>query len=491
MSDDIRETVARIISSLEKGDPEAAYTLSSTSLELHPRHPALLAFAGVSGAQLQRWVEAKRFLSDAISLGNPAPVVYYHLGITHQAEGGYMEAVGAFEGALKLDTSYFPARLQLGNCLVELGRTEEANRLLEDLLHASSDMRIHKSLGVSSIESNDLDKARYHFEAAVTAFPDWAEAKLNLGFVLLKQNQFDLGWQYHEARFEAETARRGCPVNLPKWKFDSGRKVLVWTEQGIGDVVMYAGQLGEISQVCSQVGVVADSRLHSLFARSWPSIECFDFSISEQDAARYDCQISIESCTNFFRRSLDQFDTARIPYLKANGATRQAYVEQFNRQSGEDTIKVGLSWHSVNTEVGGRRSIPFESLMAPLSAKSELQFVNLQYGDVSSEVRWAQDNGIAFSHPQNADYLQDLEAFAAAVSACDYVVTIDNSTAHFAGALGIPQALMLPFVCDWRWGTADEAIWYSHCQLIRQSNRDSWQAPLQRLEQWLDATCVK
>ena len=490
MSDDIRATVSKIISSLEKGDAEAAYTLAYSSLRQNPGHPALLAFAGVSGAQLKRWAEAKRFLGEAIMAGSPTPVVYYHLGITQQTEGAYLDAIDSFERAIQLDASYFPASLQLGNCLVELGRTEEADLLLEDLLNKSSNKRIHKSLGVSAIERNDLDKARYHFESAVTAFPDWAEAKLNLGFVLLKQHQFELGWQFHEARFEAETTRRGCPVDLPKWEFDSSRKVLVWTEQGVGDAVMYAGQVAQLLQACREVGLVADARLHSLFARSWQSIECFDFSITKEEAARYDCQISIESCTNVLRRNQDQFDTARIPYLKADDLRRNAYVEQFNRHGGEDTVKVGLSWHSVNEEVGSRRSIPFTSLMTALSGRSRLHFVNLQYGDVSSELKWAQDNGVTFSHPGNADYLKDLDAFAAAVSACDYVVTIDNSTTHFAGALGVPQALMLPFVCDWRWGTADQAIWYQHCQLIRQSSRNSWQEPLKKLGQWVDENCV-
>jgi ADP-heptose:LPS heptosyltransferase len=36
----------------------------------------------------------------------------------------------------------------------------------------------------------------------------------------------------------------------------------------------------------------------------------------------------------------------------------------------------------------------------------------------------------------------------------DLVVTIDNSTAHLAAALGVPVWVLLPFAPDWRWHLA-------------------------------------
>jgi len=103
-----------------------------------------------------------------------------------------------------------------------------------------------------------------------------------------------------------------------------------------------------------------------------------------------------------------------------------------------------------------------------------LHLVNLQYGDVSSELSEAREKQFTMSHPDEADYLADLEAFAATVAACDYVVTIDNSTAHFAGALGKSQTILLPYVCDWRWGVKEETVWYQDCFLVRQHSRGDW-----------------
>ena len=54
--------------------------------------------------------------------------------------------------------------------------------------------------------------------------------------------------------------------------------------------------------------------------------------------------------------------------------------------------------------------------------------------------------------------------------ACDSVVTIDNSTAHLAGALGQNVKVLLPFAHDWRWGFNDlSSYWYDNVELYRQN----------------------
>ena len=63
--------------------------------------------------------------------------------------------------------------------------------------------------------------------------------------------------------------------------------------------------------------------------------------------------------------------------------------------------------------------------------------LNLQYGDVSqdlSEIRLKLNRSVASFN--NIDNWNDLDAFTHLISACDKVVSIDNSTVHFAGALG-------------------------------------------------------
>jgi hypothetical protein len=66
------------------------------------------------------------------------------------------------------------------------------------------------------------------------------------------------------------------------------------------------------------------------------------------------------------------------------------------------------------------------------------------------------------------------------------VITIDNSTAHIAGALGVPVWVMLPFAPDWRWllERADSP-WYPTMRLIRQPRRGDWQSVVQTVQKAL------
>jgi ADP-heptose:LPS heptosyltransferase len=80
----------------------------------------------------------------------------------------------------------------------------------------------------------------------------------------------------------------------------------------------------------------------------------------------------------------------------------------------------------------------------------------------------------------------DMDVFAAQIAAMDLVVTIDNSTAHLAGALGVPTWVLLAAVPDWRWLEArEDTPWYSSLRLFRQPKPGDWQSVMQRVQSGL------
>jgi ADP-heptose:LPS heptosyltransferase len=59
----------------------------------------------------------------------------------------------------------------------------------------------------------------------------------------------------------------------------------------------------------------------------------------------------------------------------------------------------------------------------------------------------------------------------------DLVITIDNSAAHLAGALGVPTWVLLPFAPDWRWLLdRDDSPWYPSIRLFRQTQIGDWES---------------
>ena len=73
--------------------------------------------------------------------------------------------------------------------------------------------------------------------------------------------------------------------------------------------------------------------------------------------------------------------------------------------------------------------------------------------------------------------VKDIDGLAALIDACDTVVTISNSNAHIAGALGKEVQLMLPFNAArfWYWqAERKDSLWYPHVHIVRQRSNGDW-----------------
>jgi ADP-heptose:LPS heptosyltransferase len=118
-----------------------------------------------------------------------------------------------------------------------------------------------------------------------------------------------------------------------------------------------------------------------------------------------------------------------------------------------------------------------------LFERPDIRWVSLQYGDHDKLENQAAVANAPIFIDRSVDQFSNMDVFAAQIAAMDMVVTIDNSTAHLAAALGIPTWLLLPFAPDWRWLLTREVTpWYPTMRLFRQPRRGDWQSVIQRVK---------
>jgi len=277
------------------------------------------------------------------------------------------------------------------------------------------------------------------------------------------------------------------PHVQPYWNGESlaGKSVLVWGEQGIGEMIMFSRFFPQLIAAASRVVYETEARMVSLFQRTFPEIEV----IAAEDpparaAAATDVQTAIGDLGRWFwddyleggemRRFVP--DTGRVAEFRAR------YLGEAPRAQ-----LVGISWRSENPRFGGAKSME-PAAFAPLLKRPDTVFVDLQYGDTAEELRQIrQAAGVAVTHDQGFDQKVDVEAFFAQVAAMDAVVSISNTTLHAAGALGIPAAGLLSTVPMWRWGLAGESTpWHPSVRLFRQEAPGDWSAPLRQSLAMLD-----
>jgi uncharacterized protein (TIGR03032 family) len=106
---------------------------------------------------------------------------YFHNGIQAYQQGNLQAAVQYYRQGLALSPQHMNARYQLGVILVDLQDWHAGINELEQVVAERSDhVEAHNSLGVAHVHLKDYDRARWHFERAVTLNPHYEIARNNL-----------------------------------------------------------------------------------------------------------------------------------------------------------------------------------------------------------------------------------------------------------------------------------------------------------------------
>jgi ADP-heptose:LPS heptosyltransferase len=130
----------------------------------------------------------------------------------------------------------------------------------------------------------------------------------------------------------------------------------------------------------------------------------------------------------------------------------------------------------MNAEYGARRSVPIEHLLQAFDPALHT-LVNLQYLAPAEHLQAIRDHGFQLIDAVNA--YDDVEGLAALAAQCDAIVSIDNSTLHLAGALGLKTFALLPRLPNWRWQlSTPHSVWYPSLELIRQAAAVDWSAEI-------------
>lgn len=342
------------------------------------------------------------------------------------------------------------------------------------------------NLGVSHKRLDRVPDAIRQFTHAVCLEPTSVAAQANLGRNLLMSGDLERGWRAleFEKRQTGFTPASGG-FSVPVWDgapIPDG-ELLIWSEEKVGDDILFAGLLPDLARLAGRLRLLAPPRLVALFRRSLPAT----ISVTPYDGKHApDCDMSqvragylLEFVGLFVRHSPADFPPPN-PYLLVDDALAEPY--RAARIPGE--MRVGVAWHSINSLIGDYKSQRLADWAEILTIPG-LRFYSLQYGDNSAELDEVERaTGIRVETPAGIDQMQDLESFAALVSSMDLVISIPNTTAHVAGAIGTPCWVMLPTGpgLSWFWFQESEhTVWYRDMSLFRQVEVGVWAPVVKRV----------
>lgn len=468
---------------------------------------------------------------------------YKGCGLAQIEVNSNMDALDSFSTAIGLDPSNPELLNNRGNVYKYLDQWSLAISDFQQALALRMDYaEAHSNLGNVFKELANFQQALHHYSLAIELKPGFAQAHLNKALILLGQGSFEAGFQEYEWRWATpEYASQVLQTTKPLWEHSSAldskidpslktsslhsKRLLVWNEQGVGDDIYFVRFLPLIRALVKHLIVRVDERLVGILSRSFTDIQFVAESQSLMES-EYDVHIPIGNlaqigCTwsNFEQLNNEiknpQPNTLvpaqlRTPYLicppSEVAKTRSALMGRLSLGGGsviqqftstKTDFVIGVSWKSLHPQSGAKRSIALvdllrsfhtgfdelqinESQVKETSSFKRLHWVSLQYSDVFDEIKSAANlSGLQVHTVNGLDAERDLDGLASAMCACDLVITIDNTTAHLAGALGLNTWVLLPLTSDWRWQVTEDVVYgYPTAKIYRQRIVNEWDAPL-------------
>ena len=202
----------------------------------------------------------------------------------------------------------------------------------------------------------------------------------------------------------------------PRWQGESlsGRTILVHSEQGVGDELLFATCLPDLLAQAGHVVVECDARLVDLFSRSFPTATIYGATLGRRTSPPIDVYCPIGSLPRYTRATLAAFPL-RPGYLVPDRA-RVAHWQNRLAALGPG-LRVGLSWRSR----ASRPVAPYYTQLSQWGAVLSLpgiHWINVQYDDYGAELETvAQQWGVRIQHWPDLDTLADLDGVAALMAA--------------------------------------------------------------------------
>jgi tetratricopeptide (TPR) repeat protein len=504
-----------------------ALAASERAYQLSPDHPKILVNLGASFNAVKEFQKAKSLLKKAISLDNKSAEAFNNLGSTFSGLNRFEEAERQLRKAIALAPNFEHAWTNLGGALNELMRPKEAESALRhaikldphsaeafsNLSSVFSNQNLHEeaklyaqraleldpflssakvNLALALSTSGDKKTAEEILSSVLEIDPREPEANHNLSHLLFGQNRFDEGWPHYEYRFSIKKATLIRPLeNAPRWDgvLHDELRLLVIAEQGIGDEVLYAHFLQQLNETdtAKPITVTADARLIPIYQRSFSKLRFLDRK-QLIEGEKFNAQIPLASLGKLFLNDKDDFAKTQHPYLKFDSSHANQLRKKITRRN---RILCGLSWSSKNKDIGQPKSLGLHQL-APILTLPNLQFVNLQYGDVREQIEEIERKlDIEILQIDEIDNTNDIDGLLSLISACDFVVTTSNVTTHLAGAINKETYQLSPKGNGkfWYWKNQDEqghSLWYPSVKIIEQEEIGDWSAPIAKLKTILE-----
>lgn len=401
-----------------------------------------------------------------------------------------------------------------GNLLFQTGRAAPAALAFEKCVALDQNALVLANLGAAYRKLNQHDNGLQVLKAALERSPDYQPALVNLGSMYVNEGCPELGIPYLEraVALGGENPERGSTWNLSLLYLEAGRfaegfelyrkglgaerlmrtygydgcpepeilqphhegkgkTLIVWGEQGIGDEIMAATCIRDAMAEFDEVIFECHPRLEWLHRTAFPEIRLYPtrkddhigWPISDGIKADYKCPLLDLAAR--YRKTPESFLEA---HTRWGNQYKPDHEEVASYRAQLKAIANGRPIVALATRGGVMQTArTYRTFRIPdadkLFESTDCLFVSIDYDDMMGFTEYVSEKYGPDRYRWFPAIVQhwDFNHTAALIAACDMTVTVCQSAAHLAAAMGVPTRVMVPKRCAWRYAPAlEDGRWY-------------------------------
>ena len=244
----------------------------------------------------------------------------------------------------------------------------------------------------------------------------------------------------------------------PRWQGESitGKKLIVYCEQGLGDVVQFARYFKYID---AEVILHIQKPLFSLFT---------DYTLVDRKDSKlptHDFHILSQSLPFALKRT-----EVDVPYIKVG-----------KKELNDNSFKIGIAWE------GNPRHEWNYKRCCPLKYFKILESPNTNFYMLQKEILLPELTTGAEDFELLGYAIEDVKDTAELVAAMDLVISVDTLPVHLAGAMDKACVALLGKVHDRRWDVGVD--WYPSVEFAVQE--DNWSSLFEEVKNYVDTFRAK
>ncbi len=384
-------------------------------------------------------------------LDNPPPRLWCYRLIAASKAANYDYVVNNYERIRALvtdETEMAVVDRAWIDCLTAAGFQHEALREAEALLVRGTVpwTTMMTTIGIIHSRLGNLERAIAIQKSILEKEPSQVLARWNLAIQQLEAGELPEAFDNYEARWDwPDFPSERRTFDIPRWNGETltGKRVLLWREQGVGDEIRFAGVVPDLIATGARITFECSPKLEPLFRLSFPEVEVRPdlppASRQPKDYADFDFEVPIGSLARHFRPTVPVMQAKCRPWLKRDSEIEARFRADMNVEPHLPLI--GLCWRSSNRNVQRNQHYVQADYLTPLKLLGKSRFVCLQYDECGDEVAAMREMGLPIYDFPNIDQMNDLMSASYLAGVCDLVISAGTATAELAAGLGIPTVL--------------------------------------------------